>query len=123
MQNTNLIILGHGSKSANAIDDFNFIVDLVKNKSLYKTVSGAHMEIASPSLQDIVKGLYEAGERHFVVFPYFLFNGMHIKKDIPEILKGLEEEYKDITFDFTAPIGQDPLMADLIISKVNSYIK
>ncbi len=123
MQNTNLIILGHGSKSKDAIADFNFIVNTVQQKGIYKTTSGAHMEIASPSLEDVVKELYEAGERNFVVFPYFLFNGMHIKHDIPEILENLKKEYADITFDFTAPIGQDPLMADLIVSKVNNHLK
>ncbi|WP_282036811.1 sirohydrochlorin chelatase [Saccharicrinis aurantiacus] len=122
MQNTTLIILGHGSKSKNAIEDFNYIVKLVADKNEFKNVAGAHMEIADPSLQDVVKDLYEKGERDFVIFPYFLYNGMHIRFDIPGILEKLTAEYEGISFDFTAPIGQDPIMADLIVNKVSTHI-
>lgn len=122
MQNTTLIILGHGSKSKNAIEDFNYIVKLVADKNEFKNVAGAHMEIAEPSLQDVVKDLYEKGERDFVIFPYFLYNGMHIRFDIPGILDKLKAEYEGISFDFTSPIGQDPIMADLIVNKVSTHI-
>ena len=118
MQNTNLIVLGHGSKSKAAIDDFNFIVDTVKSKSTFKHVMGAHMEMAKPSLQEVIHTLVSDGERHFVVFPYFLFNGVHIREDIPSILADLRVKYADITIDFAKPIGQEPQMADIILSKI-----
>jgi len=119
MQNVNLIVLGHGSKSQTAIDDFNFIVESVKSKAQFKHVLGAHMELAAPSLQSVVENLYEKGERNFVVFPYFLFNGMHIRKDIPEIIDEIKRKYSDISINFLSPIGREELMADIIIKKIN----
>lgn len=118
MQEKNVILLGHGSKSKEAIDDFNFIVEAVKSKLGAKNVLGAHMELASPSLQDAVAQLYGLGERDVAIVPYFLYNGNHIKEDIPQIIDELKVQYPDLSIAFGRPIGKDISMADVIMKQV-----
>ncbi len=118
MQNQSVILLGHGSKSAEAIDDFNYVVETIKEKSGNPLVYGAHMELAEPSLENLVSELHARGQNKFMIVPYFLFNGNHIKKDIPEIIAQLESKYADLDIIFGTPIGKDPMMADLILKKI-----
>ncbi len=119
MSKNALVLLGHGSKSTEAVEDFNYIVSLVKEKASYDFTAGAHMELVNPSLQEITAELYEQGAREFVILPYFLFNGMHIKEDIPEIIDGLKAKYTDAKFTFGKPFGKQAMLADLILKQAN----
>lgn len=118
MQKQAVIILGHGSKSSQAIDDFNYVVDLLKQKMDNEFVFGAHMEMAQPSLEDVVKIIDNQDVDKVIILPYFLFNGNHIKEDIPEKIEILKKIYPTISFEFGTPIGKEPLMADIMLKKV-----
>ncbi len=118
MQKQSVIILGHGSKSVQAIEDFNFIVDLLKQKLETTQVFGAHMEMAKPTLEDLVSHLNEDHVEKVTIIPYFLFNGNHIKEDIPEKIATLKAKYPDMDFVYGSPIGKEPLMADIMLKKI-----
>ncbi len=118
MQKQAIVILGHGSKSSQAVEDFNFIVESLKSRMDNEMVYGAHMELASPSLEEVVNEIAEQSVTEVVVIPYFLFNGNHIKQDIPEILEQLGQKYPNLKFLFGKPIGREPLMVDIIYQKV-----
>lgn len=118
MQKQSVIILGHGSKSKDAIDDFNYVVETTKEKSRNTNVFGAHMELADPSLEEVVKEISKDGGNKVVILPYFLFNGNHIKEDIPEKIKVLKKQYPNLEISFGTPIGKEPMMAELMLKKV-----
>lgn len=118
MQKQAVIILGHGSKSPQAVEDFNFIVELLREKLNGMSVYGAHMELAVPSLEEVAAEIAQTEVRKVLVIPYFLFNGNHIKHDIPEILAQLKEQHPQLHFEFGKPIGREPLMAEIMYRKV-----
>jgi len=117
MNNKALLIIGHGSRSTEAVQDFNRVVECVREKSDFETVVGAHMELAEPSIEDTAKLLHESGIAKVVVIPYFLFNGNHIKQDIPEILDKVREQYPEMEFSMGKPIGYEPILADILIKR------
>ncbi len=122
MQKQSIIILGHGSKSQEAVDDFNFVVDTLRTKTSGQNVFGAHMELAQPSLEEVVKNINPAEGSRIVVLPYFLFNGNHIKEDIPEKLVVLQKQYPQAEFVFGSPIGKEPMMADILLQQANRFL-
>ncbi len=121
MQKESVIILGHGSKSADAISDFNYIVELTRQKSGNNHVYGAHMELAEPSLEDTIAKVNNLGITRIVILPYFLYNGNHIKEDIPAIISSIQKEYPHMELYFGTPIGKEELMAELMVRKINAY--
>lgn len=113
-----LLIIGHGSRSIDAKETFNKIVDSVKSKKVYQYVFGAHMENALPSIEEVVGQIYQEGIRKIIAVPYFLYCGIHIKEDIPEKLNLLKKQYKDIQFEMTNPLGFDELLVDLLLKRI-----
>ena len=114
-----LLIVGHGSRSKEAQETFDSVVKMVQEKSgndFYK-VAGAHMELAKPSIEEKVELLFEQDISRFLIVPYFLYQGIHIKEDIPELLEKLKKKYPKIEFRLGRPIGKEPLLADLLISR------
>lgn len=112
-----LLVIGHGSRSAEATEIFSRIVSLVREKSGFDFVEGAHMSLTRPNIDEAVDSLAKKDVTEIVVMPYFLYNGMHIKHDIPEIIGEISARYPDIEIRLAQPIGFDPVMADLIIRR------
>jgi sirohydrochlorin cobaltochelatase len=112
-----VLIVSHGSRSQDAVDQFGQVVSMVQQNGHFPIVKGAHMELAQPDIPTVIKDLVDAGNTEIVVVPYFLFNGNHIKNDIPEILNGLKLLYPDVAFKFGDPIGFEPLMADILLKR------
>lgn len=81
-------------------------------------VYGAHMELAEPSIEHTVAELWAQGVRNFLIIPYFLYHGNHIKHDIPEILSQLQASYPGMSYTMGQHIGEEPLMADIIIKRI-----
>ncbi len=121
MKRQSIVLLGHGSKSKDAIEDFNFVVENMRSKLVDAIVYGAHMEMATPSLQEVVSHIQETGGNQILILPYFLFNGNHIKQDIPEIIEGLTQQHPDLDIRMGSPIGKEPMMADLMLKKVEEF--
>lgn len=123
MQKQALVLLGHGSRSKDAIEDFNFIIEEVRLKSKDLEVFGAHMEIAEPSLETIISEIVKLEIEKVIIMPYFLFTGNHIKFDIPKKIKALCEQYPKLEIVLGTPIGKEPMMAELMLTKTAALIQ
>lgn len=116
-----IMIIGHGSRSSQARDDFERVIHMVKERLQGFTVMGAHMENAHPNIPDTVEKMVSQipNLRYIKVIPYFLYSGIHIKEDIPEILETLEEKYSEIQFKMGNAIGAEEVMADILLKRIS----
>lgn len=114
---TAMLIVGHGSKSRDAVNAFEKLVALIKEKNRYEIVAGAHMELAEPGIIETVDEIAKQDPEMIIIAPYFLYEGMHIKKDIPEMIEDMRKKYPRIKFKFAKPIGFEPMLADIILKR------
>jgi sirohydrochlorin cobaltochelatase len=116
-----LIVLGHGSRNAAATGQFHLVVDQLRARR-DEPVYPAFMELAEPSLGDAVAAAVADGAMEVVVQPCFLFDGNHIRRDIPALLAGLAVEYPDVSFRYGHPIGPDTRVADILLERAGEAI-
>lgn len=112
-----IIILGHGSRDKEAQQQFKEVVEQV-GKGMDSMVEGAFMELAEPGFFQVVDLFKEKGIKEIVVYPLFLFPGVHIKRDIPEMLKEAEEKYEEIDFSMMEPIGPRKELIDIVVNSI-----
>jgi len=117
-----ILIVGHGSRSKDAQNIFNEIVQIVKDKASYDIVEGAHMELCDPSIPNVVEKMVQKQVQEILVVPYFLYEGIHIKEDIPEIIEELSKKYNGLKFKMARPIGAEPMLADILIERAREII-
>ncbi|MGM0369475.1 MAG: sirohydrochlorin chelatase [Bacillota bacterium] len=115
---TGVVILGHGSRAEEATEVFNQIVEMVKEKIDYDFVKGAAMELAEPTLDQSVDQLVQHGVEQINIIPLFLFPGIHIQEDIPELIEELETEYPEVQFNFGQNIGADEKIAEIVVDRI-----
>lgn len=113
-----ILVIGHGSRSLEAQNEFNRVVNMVSEKS-GAIVKGASMELCDPDIPSAVEELLNENPEIKVIkaVPLFLFEGIHIKVDIPEILEKKREKYPHVEFRFGKPIGVESLLADILIKR------
>src|SRR5699024_10742619 len=99
-----ILIIGHGSRSLDAQRTFEKVIDMVRQKVSHRVVEGANMELAQPDIPTAVKKMIEKDIKEIFIVPYFLYAGIHIKEDIPEIVESLSQEYNSVTFRMGRPI-------------------
>lgn len=108
-----ILVVGHGSRSKEAKEVFAQITHKL-GESLGVEVEGCSMEISEPFIPETIQKMYEKGVRSIVVLPYFLYNGIHIKEDIPEILHKVKSEYTDLEISMAQPLGYHDALIDII---------
>lgn len=118
-----ILVVGHGSRSKNAYDVFFKVVDGLKSKMRGEIVEGCFMEISEPFIPETIEGMYKKGVRKVTILPYFLYTGMHIKMDIPEILDEVKLKFNDLEVYMANPIEFDERLIDILIERSKGDLK
>lgn len=111
-----ILILGHGSRSQEAQEIFTSIVAQFQALG-YDHVKGAHMELCAPSIDDAVAAFIEEGIFDLVVLPLFLYPGIHLKEDIPQLLADLAAKDARLHFALAKPLLDDPLIVETLAKR------
>ncbi len=114
MENSAVILLGHGSRAEKANEVFASMVDKLKARLNYQYVTGAAMELTEPTLETKVEEMVEKEIENIIILPLFLFPGIHVQKDIPKMVEKLEEKYPQIEFKMGDIIGADERLVDIL---------
>ncbi|MHB0934762.1 MAG: sirohydrochlorin chelatase [Armatimonadota bacterium] len=113
-----LIVLGHGSRSAEATAQFLALVEMLAARYPDDRVLPACMQMADPTLASALGQAAGEGAEEILIIPCFLFQGIHVKADIPEMLAQLKVEYPQVAVRFGQPIGADPRLVDILCDRV-----
>ncbi|MCX7883588.1 MAG: CbiX/SirB N-terminal domain-containing protein [Caloramator sp.] len=111
-----ILVIGHGSRSEDVKEVFFKVVDDLRKKTGL-AVEGCFMELCEPDINNTIKKMYINGIREITAIPYFLFNGIHIKEDIPDILKEAKKEYDDLNIFLAKPIEYDSALIDILLKR------
>lgn len=112
-----IIVLGHGSRSAEATAQFMEVVEMLRARRTDATVLPAFMELAEPSLPGAVEQVVEGGARDVLILPCFLFQGNHIKRDIPGLLAEIGVRHPGVRIHMHRHIGPDPRLVDILCDR------
>lgn len=113
-----VIVLGHGSRSPEATEQFLRVTAALAPRVPGAAVYPAFMELAEPLLADSIEQAISAGARRVVVLPCFLFMGNHIKLDIPRHVQRVAEKHPDVEFEIREPLGPDLRVADILLERL-----
>ena len=117
-----ILLCGHGSRSADALHDFETFVEKYKAQNQDVSVAYGFLELSKPTFADAVQSLYEHGFREIDALQLFLFSGKHISDDIPQQLHEIESQYSDLKISIHEPLGKDQRLVEIITSSVKPFL-
>lgn len=116
---TGIIILSHGSRLPEAQATLQRITAMVSAGVEERfIVEGAALQFNQPDLPAAIARVVEKGARQVVVVPLFLYLGLHMQRDIPEILAEERNRYPGVQISMAEHIGADPRLLDIIMDRV-----
>ncbi len=118
-----ILLLGHGSpkKEANKLDQVAKILHGMLHAGCEENcVSVAYLQFAEPGIMDTIKGRVEQGAKKVILHPFFLSAGMHVTKDIPEMILEARGLYPDVEFIYTEPLGTHEKLAHIVMERISA---
>jgi precorrin-8X/cobalt-precorrin-8 methylmutase len=118
-----ILLIGHGSPKQDA-NNLERIAEMIHNM-IHRgcesdRVGVAYMEFASPGIKEAILERIRLGAKKLILHPFFLNAGVHVTKDIPEIIRELQNEYPGIEFVYTDPLGTHEKLAHIAIERINA---
>lgn len=112
-----VLVLAHGSRERQTQATFNAVVDMARKK-VDVLVETAYMEFSEKNIAAGLSALVAKGVTEIKVVPYFLFQGMHIRKDIPDEIAAFVEQHRGVTVKIGQTLGEDPRLADVLADRI-----
>lgn len=120
MHKTGMIVLGHGSRRKEVALQFTAMVGRVASRIAGAQVLPAFFSLGEPTLADQVRELVARGCTRIVVMQYFLYNGVHIEQDIPQMISALREEFPGVEFVIQPTLQDDPALERLLVDRLRA---
>ena len=117
-----LLIVGHGTKSTDGVDQFMELVERTAKLAPYADVEGGFLELAPPPIQDAVVRLVEQGRSVIDVVPLVLVAAGHSKGDIPAALAREQLRHPGLAFRYGRPLGPHPLLLDDLADRLAAVV-
>ncbi|NLY41063.1 MAG: hypothetical protein GX055_05515 [Desulfovibrionales bacterium] len=120
MTTLGMIVLGHGSRRSEVGTAFEALVARVGASIADYPVLPAFFSLGTPTLADQVRQLVDKGCTRIVILQYFLYNGIHIEKDIPAMIAALRQEFPAVCFELQPTLQDDPALERLLVDRLVS---
>tara|TARA_Y100001970_G_C13917922_1_gene691927 strand:+ start:57 stop:446 length:390 start_codon:yes stop_codon:yes gene_type:complete len=116
------ILLAHGSRDESWKKPFEELLKKCVNGSPEKKFCLCYLELCDPKLEEVVKYLTDNYPKisTIKVYPLFLSAGIHVNKDIKDILSNLQINYPKIKFYLNDVIGKNIIVTNAIYKVISS---
>ncbi|MDP2505768.1 MULTISPECIES: sirohydrochlorin chelatase [unclassified Oceanobacter] len=112
------ILLAHGSSDPNWLKPFEQLTgNICAGMAKPNQIQLAYMELAEPSLENMIATLSNDGVTHIDILPLFFAAGRHLRQDVPEQIEALQRQHL-VKLTLHPPVGLEPEVATAISNVV-----
>ena len=122
-QRTGILLFAHGSRVEEANTGVRDLARQVEAAGPYPYVRAAFLELAEPDLARAVIEAMAAGLRRVVIVPYFLTMGLHLRRDLPQLVAAARQTCPDFEIEVGQPLEGHPLMPSIILGRVREVVE
>lgn len=115
-----ILVVGHGSRRAEANEDIKNAARRIRQRGDFELVEAAFLEIEQPDIAAGFARLVAQGAEEIIVHPYFLSPGRHTRGDIPVEVQAAAENHFGIKYQITEPLAAHPSVIEASISRIKS---
>ena len=117
------MILAHGSRNGETEATLEKITEYVREEPQMEHVEPAYMEFREVNLEKGMLRLMENGVTDIRIVPYFLFEGIHIKEDIPAEIAAFKAKHPQVNVEFGKTLGADRRLAMVLADRVRETLQ
>jgi len=119
---TGIIVFAHGSRLEPANEAVRSVARQLAGAGRFETVEAAFLELGEPSLEGAVEALVGRGVHDILVVPYFLTLGIHLERDLPNIINQLASRIGHVRIRVAAPLDGHPALVEALLDRIKAGI-
>jgi sirohydrochlorin cobaltochelatase len=109
-----IVLFAHGARDAEWARPFEAIRERVRAKRPEWRVELAYLEFMAPTLDEAIGAVIAEGAPCVTVFPLFMAEGGHLRRDVPRVLQDVRARHPHIPIVLETAIGEVPEVLDAI---------
>lgn len=113
-----VVLLDHGSRRPEANRQLEELARQLAARRPDASWRTAHLEIATPDLQQAIDDCARSGATRVVVHPFFLLAGRHTTHDVPERIAAARERHPGLEIVQSDPVGASELLLDAVLEQI-----
>ncbi len=117
-----IILLGHGSRVPGAAKPMERVAEELRQRLNGARVYVCYLSRLGPNYPEVFARAIEAGTKRVIVMPYFLHEGLHILKDIPELMQEQARPYPEVQVTLGKSLGFAQALVELVARRVEESI-
>src|SRR5918911_3476059 len=116
-----LLIVDRGSREPEVRQELTEICLLAKCRAGYHYADYCFLEVIPPFIEEGLSRCIDSGSNFVTIMPYFLYPGMKLKDAVKQVAKIACD--KNLKISITKPLSYHPMMAQIIIDRINELKK
>jgi len=121
-----IILFAHGARDPEWARPVEAVAQRLRDKFPDRLVQVAFLEFMQPTLPGLIESLLTtescAQSLHIHILPFFIAQGGHLRKELPEMLAALRAQHPDQTFNLLPPLGELPTVQDAMAEAIATLI-
>ena len=116
-----ILLAGHGSRQK----DTEGLKHVARNLHMLmhpgckkKCVRLGYLQFMEPTIPQVIEDAVKAGAKRIIIHPFFLSKGVHVTKNIPELIRKAKALHPDVEFIYTEPLGTQEKIAEVVLESI-----
>jgi sirohydrochlorin ferrochelatase len=118
-----IILFAHGSVVEEANQGVHDLASQLRDLGRFHFVRAAFLDCAHPNLGEAIDEAVQAGTTRVIVIPYFLTMGIHLLRDLPNLIAPERERYPRVAINVGQSLEGHPLMTSIILERVEQALQ
>jgi sirohydrochlorin cobaltochelatase len=120
MNDTAVMVCGHGSRDPDAIREFEALAIALKGRLPHYDLESGYLEFAKPVIQESLGKLVERGAKRILAVPGMLFAAAHVKNDLPWELNTFAAAHPGVTVNFGRELAIEPKLLKVAAERITA---
>ena len=118
-----IILFAHGSVVEEANQGVHDLASQIRSLGRFHFVCAAFLDCAHPNLGEAIDEAVHARSTRVIVIPYFLTMGIHLRRDLPNLIAPEREKHPRLMIDVGQSLEGHPLMSSIVLERVEQALQ
>jgi len=115
-------VFAHGSRVESANEAVRAVARGLVSPSGCDHVRAAFLELGQPDLAGAAGELVAAGVTQLIILPYFLTLGLHMERDLPDLVRKITERHPSLDIQVAPPLDGHPGLIAILADRFRAII-
>ncbi len=119
---TGVAVFAHGSSVESANEEVRIVSKSIANDPNFPLTVTCFLDGGKPDLPAAVEHLLSQGATKILIVPYFLTTGLHLKRDLPELIRQIQANHPGLPIAVTPPLDGHPALSTILLDRARQGV-